>query len=260
MNQASKQALAGKTAFVTGASRGIGRAIALELAQAGANVIVHYSNAAAEAESLVTQIQTLGVKSAALRANLAEHAQVLALFDQLDASLQQLTGQSRFDILVNNAGVARFAPFDQISEDDFDYQFKVNVKALTFVSQLGLRRLNDGGRIINTSSAVTRVNFFADTAATYAASKGAVDVFTRYLAEIAATRQITVNSINPGVILTDMAAFAKTEEGAAMATSGQLLKRLGQPEDVARIAAFLAGPGGAWITGQQIDASGGAKL
>jgi len=252
--------LAGKTAFVTGASRGIGRAIALQLARAGANVIVHYGNSGAAAESLVAEIRALGVRAEAIAANLAVHAEVLGLFPRLDEALQRIGGQARFDILVNNAGVASFGPFDQLSEADFDLQFNVNVKALTFIVQQSLPRLIDGGRIINTSSAVTRANFFADAAAPYAASKGAVDVLTRYFAEIAAPRSITVNSVNPGVILTDLAAFAHTEEGAEVAKASQVLKRLGQPEDVARIVAFLAGPGGAWITGQQIDASGGAKL
>lgn len=252
--------LTGKTAVVTGASRGIGRAIALQLAQSGAHVIVHYSAAAAEAQALVAEIQSLGVQSAAVRANLAVHAEVIGLFDQIDAALQQFGCPARFDILVNNAGVARFVPFAEMTEADFDFQFDVNVKAVAFLVQRALPRLNDGGRIVNTSSAVTRANFFADSATPYAASKGAVDVLTRYLAEVAAPRQITVNSVNPGVILTDMAAFAKSEDGAAMAIGTQVLKRLGQPDDVARIVAFLAGPGGAWITGQQIDASGGAKL
>ena len=254
------QDLSGKTALVTGASRGIGRAIALNLAQAGAHVIVHYSNSAAEAQSLVDEIKALGRQSEAISANLAVFADISGLFVQLDAALTRITGQPRFDILVNNAGVARFTAFSELTEADFDHQFNVNVKALTFVTQHALTRLNDGGRIINTSSAVTRANFFAESAAPYAASKGAVDVLTTYVAEIAAPRNITVNSVNPGVILTDMAAFAKSDEGAEMAKSTQVLKRLGQPDDVARIVAFLAGPGGAWITGQHIDASGGAKL
>jgi NAD(P)-dependent dehydrogenase (short-subunit alcohol dehydrogenase family) len=252
--------LQGKTALVTGASRGIGRAIALQLAHSGAHVIVHYGSAAAQAQALVAELQALGVQSAAIAADLSAHSAIAGLFHELDAILTRINGKPRFDILVNNAGVARFAPFDQLTEADFDLQFNVNVKALTFITQQALPRLNDGGRIINTSSAVTRANFFADAAAPYAASKGAVDVLTAYVAEIAAPRNITVNSVNPGVILTDMAAFAHSEEGAEMARSTQVLKRLGQPEDVARIVDFLAGPGGAWVTGQHIDASGGAKL
>lgn len=252
--------LAAKTALVTGASRGIGRAIALQLARSGAHVIVHYAQSAAAAEALVAEIRALGVHASAIRADLALPGQVEALFGQLDTELTRLHGAPTFDILVNNAAVARFTPFDQLTEAEFDVQFQVNVKAPTFILQQALRRLNDGGRIINVSSVVTRGNFFADTATTYAASKGAVDVLTRYVAEIAAMRQITVNSVNPGVILTDMAAFAQTPEGAQHAIDGQLFKRLGLPEDVARIVDFLAGPGAAWITGQHLDASGGTRL
>lgn len=252
--------LAARTAFVTGASRGIGRAIALQLARSGAHVIVHYGQAATQAQSLVAEIQALGVQSTAISADLAVHGQVEQLFQQLDTELNRINGTPRFDILVNNAGLARFTPFDQLTEADFDLQFNVNVKAPTFIMQQSLPRLNAGGRIINVSSVVSRGNFFAETAGPYAATKGALDVLTRYIAEVAAPRGITVNSVNPGVILTDMAAFARSDEGAQQAIAGQLIKRLGQPEDVARIVDFLAGPGAAWITGQHLDASGGTRL
>ena len=255
----SKQ-LAGKTAFVTGASRGIGRAIAAALARDGADVVVHYGQSAASAQTLVGELHATGVKAEAIGADLARYDEVLALFPKLDAALKRINGTARFDILVNNAGIAPFTPFADVTPEEVDKVFAVNVKAPLFITQQALSRLNDGGRIINTSSVVARAVFFAEMITPYAASKGAVDSLTQYLAEIAAPRNITVNSVNPGVIETDMAEFARTPEGAEQAKSNQVLKRLGQPEDVADIVAFLAGPGARWITGQHIDASGGSKL
>ena len=255
----SKQ-LQGKTAFVTGASRGIGRAIAKALARDGANVVVHYGKSEQPAQALVAELQAQGVKAEAVGANLARHGEVMALFPKLDAALKKIHGSSKFDILVNNAGIAPFTPFAQVTPEEFDEVFAVNVKAPLFIAQQSLSRLNDGGRIVNISSVVARGVFFADTLTPYAASKGAVDTMTAYLAEIAAPRNITVNSVNPGVIETDMADFARTSEGAEQAKSWQLLKRVGQPEDVADVVAFLAGANARWVTGQNIDASGGTKL
>jgi NAD(P)-dependent dehydrogenase (short-subunit alcohol dehydrogenase family) len=255
----SKQ-LQGKTAVVTGASRGIGRAIALALARAGANVVVHYGKSEQPAQALVAELRAMGVKSEAIGANLARHDEVIALFPKLDAALKRINGSNKFDILINNAGIAPFTPFAQVTAEEFDEVFAVNVKAPLFITQQSLSRLNDSGRIINMSSVVARGVFFADTLTPYAASKGAVDTLTAYLAEIAAPRNITVNSVNPGVIETDMAKFARTAEGAEHAKSLQVLKRVGQPEDVADIVAFLASPAARWITGQNVDASGGTKL
>jgi NAD(P)-dependent dehydrogenase (short-subunit alcohol dehydrogenase family) len=252
--------LEGKTALVTGASRGIGQAIATALASAGANVIVHYGKSGQPAQTLVGELQKLGVKAEAVGADLAKFEEVQSLFGKLEPVLKRINGTASFDILVNNAGIAPFTPFPAVTPQEFDEVFAVNVKAPMFIIQQALPHLNDGGRIINTSSAVTRSVFFAEMLVPYAASKAAVDMLTRYLAEVAAPRNITVNSINPGVIETDMAAFARTPEGAEQTRAMQALKRIGQPEDVADIVAFLAGPGGRWITGQNIDASGGSKL
>ncbi|MFO1435752.1 MAG: SDR family oxidoreductase [Gammaproteobacteria bacterium] len=249
-----------KIAFVTGSSRGIGRAIAKALARAGANVVVHYAKSETPALALVSELRAQGIKSEAIGANLAKHAEVMALFPKLDAALNSINGGNKFDILVNNAGIAPFTPFAQIEPDEFDEVFAVNVKAPLFITQQSLPRLNDGGRIINISSVVARNVFFADTLTPYAASKGAVDTMTAYMADIAAPRNITVNSVNPGVIETDMADFARTPAGAEQAKSWQMLKRVGQPEEVADIVAFLAGEGARWITGQNIDASGGTRL
>jgi 3-oxoacyl-[acyl-carrier protein] reductase len=252
--------LAGKTALVTGGSRGIGRAIATALANAGANVIVHYGKSEQPAQALVSELHAAGVKAEAVGADLASFAEVKSLFPKLEPILKRLNATGKLDILVNNAGIAPFTAFSAVTPQEFDEVIAVNVKAPMFIIQQALPHLNDGGRIINTSSAVTRSVFFAESLVPYAASKAAVDMLTRYLAEVAAPRNITVNSVNPGVIETDMAAFARTPEGAEQTKAMQALKRIGQPEDVADIVAFLAGPGGRWITGQNIDASGGSKL
>ena len=248
-------------ALVTGASRGIGKAIALDLAAGGTTLVaVHYNGNRDLALQTVAEIESHGAQAFAISANLATVGGVDRLLAGLDEHLQQRTGQTRFDILVNNAGIVRKPQFESTTEDDFDAIFNINVKSLFFLTQKALPRLRDGGRIINVSSAVTRGVFSPDLAA-YAASKGAVDMLTMYLAPIAGRRNITVNSVNPGAIDTDMNAdWLRTAEGRQAITESAAIARVGEASDIAGIVGFLASRQSGWMTGQRLDGSGGWRL
>jgi NAD(P)-dependent dehydrogenase (short-subunit alcohol dehydrogenase family) len=251
--------LSGKIALITGSSRGIGRAIAEGLAAEGALVAVHYGANRGAADETVGAIKAAGGDAFAVGADLSRPDGPAALFAALDAELTARTGGTAFDILVNNAGVAPFEAFEETRPETFDQIIAVNVRAPYFVAQEAAKRLRDGGRVINLSSAVTRVGVTGAPA--YSASKGFIDSFTLSLASVLAPRNITVNAIAPGVIATDMAApMVGSADGAAWVLSKQALKRLGQPEDIAGVARFLAGPHGGWTTGQVIDASGGSQI
>lgn len=247
--------LEGQIALVTGASRGIGRAIAKRLAADGAFVGVHYGRSEKEARSAVEEIRADGGRAFLLQADLAQGEVAAAqLFRQFDKE----TAGAKLNILVNNAGVANFAAFDATDEATFDALFDVNVKGLFFVTQRALPRLADGGRIVNLSSVVARTHFPGIPA--YSATKGAVNTLTTHLAVELGPRNITVNAIAPGATETEMSAWLQTEQGQQTALSIQALQRVGQPEDIARAVAFLAGPDGAWVTGQVIETTGGTKL
>jgi 3-oxoacyl-[acyl-carrier protein] reductase len=243
-------ALQHQTALVTGASRGIGAAIARRLAREGAHVLVHYGQGQAEAKALASEIQAAGGQASTVQADLAmpDGAQ------QLAAALPP----GPVHILVNNAGVAPFASVEDTDANTFDHLLNVNVRSLFFITQQVLPRMPDGGRIINLSSAVTRVAFPGIPA--YAATKGFVDVLTLQLAATLGPRCITVNAVAPGAIDTRMSAWIHGPGGTDTVAQIQALPGIGQPEHVAGVVAFLAGPDGAWTTGQVIDASGGTKL
>lgn len=241
--------LQNKIALVTGASRGIGRATALRLAADGAEVIAHYGASKEAAESLVKEIQSKGGKASAIHADLNNPKGAGALAAQVSGTI---------DILVNNAGVVEYVPFSETTPEQFDKLFNVNVKSLFFVTQKLAAKIKDGGRIINISSVVARTNFAGVPA--YSATKGAVDTLTVHLAALFGERSVTVNSISPGAIETDMSAWLRSEEGEATAKQMQAIPRVGRAEDIADAVAALAGPDGRWITGQVIEVSGGAKL
>jgi len=250
-----------KIALVTGGGRGIGRAIALRLARDGATVIVNYARDAASAQSAVDAIAAAGGRALAVPGELHDAASIERFVAALDTALAGAGLPARLDILVNNAGVFLAGDFATYTEADFDRQLAVNVKAPFFLTRDLLPRIADGGRIVNLSSIVSRTVVGAETVHAYAASKGAIDTLTLYLAGIAAPRGITVNSVRPGVTETDMAAgFVATEDSRSGVKQMQMLQRIGQPDDIAGVVAFLAGPDGAWTTGQFIDASGGSKL
>jgi len=252
------QTLKGKTAVVTGASRGIGREIALKLGKDGALVVVHYGGSADAARDVVAEIEAAGGKAFTVQGDLAQPGAAKDLFAKIDAELKARTGGTGFDILVNNAGIAPFVAFAETDEAQFDELFAVNVRAPYFLSQEAATRLNDNGRIINFSSVVARLPMPAIAA--YSVSKGGIDVLTRALAAELGERGINVNAIAPGAIQTDMAEFLNDPDGAEFTKSTQTLKRIGQTDDIADLAHYLASPASRWVTGQVIEASGGARV
>lgn len=251
--------LEGKIALVTGASRGIGRAIAERLAADGALVAVHYGSNRGAADETVATIEAAGGKAFAVEANLAASDGVKTLYAALDKELQARTGSTVLDILVNNAAVAPFVNFENTTEEVLDEIYTVNVRSVVFATQEATKRLRDGGRIVNISSGVVRTPV-ADAAA-YSFLKAPIDNLTKSLAQVLGPRSITVNAVAPGVIDTDMAAAFARDPAASEAVKGkQALKRIGQPEDIADVVGFLSGLEARWVTGQVIEASGGTGL
>ncbi|HLH76833.1 MAG TPA: glucose 1-dehydrogenase [Candidatus Binataceae bacterium] len=244
------ETLQGRVGLVTGASRGIGRAIALRLARAGAAVAINYRNDGERARGVVREIEACGGRALAIQADLARLDEVRGLFE---ATLDHF---GRLDIVVNNAAVACFQPLAEVSEGTFDQIFAVNVKGVFFAMQEAARRLSDGGRIINLSSGITIHGSAGGSV--YGGSKGAVEEFTKAAAKELGRRQITVNTVSAGFTETDMFYQAVAPENRAQAVSLSPLGRLGQPEDIAEVVVFLASEGGRWITGQHIRATGGA--
>ncbi len=245
----SNQKLAGKLALVTGASGGIGKAIAIQLAEAGAKVIVHYSGNKAAADMTVAAITERGGSALSVQANLRDSSAIDHLVEQIEA----------LDILVNNAGVADGADLAGTTRDQYDAVFDTNVKAIFFLTQALLPKLRDGGSIINTSSTVS-IAAYPDYIV-YSMSKTAVNGFTRSLAAGLAKRQITVNAVLPGATDTDFLNSVRDIPGVLDAIASQAaLGRLGTPDDIASVVTFLASPEGHWITGQLIQANGGMHL
>lgn len=251
--------LKGKIALVTGASRGIGKAIALRLAKEGALVAIHYGRRQEEAEKVAKEIIQQGGSAFTIGANFRDLDGIDQLFVSMDAALQQQIGDHRFDILVNNAGVGQILSFEEASEESFDEVMNLNVKAPFFVIQQALPRLKESGRIINISSFVTRAA--SPSVFTYSISKGAINTLTLLLAKQLGGRKITVNAILPGIINTEMnEGTLNNPDGQKYAAGLSTFNRWGEPEDVADIAAFLASTDSRWVTGQLIDASGGSHL
>jgi NAD(P)-dependent dehydrogenase (short-subunit alcohol dehydrogenase family) len=244
------KALQGKVALVTGASRGIGAAIAKRLADEAAEVIVHYGSGADEARAVARDIEQRGGKAHTVQAD-------LAATDGPDALIANIK-HSRIDILVNNAGVAPFASIEQTDAATFDRLSNINMRSLFFVTKNVLPRMPKGGRIVNLSSVVSRT--FFDGIPAYSATKGFVDTLTLQLAGALGARGITVNAVAPGAIDTQMSAWIHQPGGAETLKQIQALEGIGKPEHIAGVVSFLAGPDGAWTTGQVIDASGGTKL
>ncbi len=246
--------LSNQTALVTGASRGIGRAIARRLADDGAHVFVHYNRSSGEADQLVAEIEQAGGSAEAIGANLEKVETV----DRLIADTKSKLAGRKLDILVNNAGILENHSLGEPDVAALDRLLAVNVRAPYQLTSGLAGSLSDDARILFTSSIVAKT---VVGGAAYALTKGAIDTMTRYLAVELGERGIRVNAIAPGAIETDMAAgFIGTDEGKSQVSAMQALKRIGQAEDIARVAGFLAGPDSGWVTGQVIDASGGARL
>jgi 3-oxoacyl-[acyl-carrier protein] reductase len=247
--------LTGRTALVTGASRGIGRAIAERLAADGALVAVHYGSNETAAKETVGAIEKAGGQAFAVRADLAGTAELDALF----AGLQDGLAGRPLDVLVNNAAVIDYtATIEGATPEAFDRLFAVNVRAPLFVIQRALPLMPDGGRIVNVSSGVT---WFAIPEVVYGMSKGALNVLTRSLAQTQGRRGITVNTVSPGITETDMNGWLTESPEAARQVAGMTaLGRHGQPADIADAVAFFASDDGRWVTGQTLEVNGGLLL
>jgi NAD(P)-dependent dehydrogenase (short-subunit alcohol dehydrogenase family) len=250
--------LKGKTALVTGASRGIGRATALKLAARGALVAVHYGRGRDEAAAVVRVIAEAGGKAFAVGADLTQPMSVPKLFKQLDVEFTARTGARELDILVNNAGIGPRAPIEDVTPEALDEIIQVNLKAPFLIIQQASSRLRDGGRIINVSSMATQ-NAFPQLAA-YVASKAGLEALTLSLAQHFGPRGITVNAVLPGATATDMNPGAANPEIAARIAAATALGRMGEPDDIADVIAFLASDEARWVTGQRIQVSGGQRL
>jgi 3-oxoacyl-[acyl-carrier protein] reductase len=247
--------LIGKTALVTGASRGIGRAIAQRLAAEGALVAVHYGTNEAAAVETVAAIEKTGGRAFALRAELGVDRDVDTLHDGL---VRGLAGKP-LDVLVNNAAITDYtATIEQATPESYDRLFSINVRAPLFITQRVLPLIPDGGRIINVSSGVT---WFAIPEIVYSMTKGALNVFTRSLALTQGARGITVNTVSPGITETDMNSWLKGDPDSQQRVGDMTaLRRHGQPADIADAVAFFASPDGRWVTGQTLEVNGGLWL
>ncbi|PYV75772.1 MAG: oxidoreductase [Acidobacteria bacterium] len=249
-----------KTALVTGASRGIGRATAAALARAGAHVLVHYGRSVRDAESLVAEIRSKGGRADAIRADLGtpEGATLLA------KEVRSIVGK-QLDVLVSNAGISKAATIKDHTVEDFDNLFATNVRGPFFLVQQLLPILGEGSNIIVISSigahaVVGKPGLDNPSLLAYASTKGALETLVKNWAAILGPRGIRVNAVAPGVIDTDMSNFAKTEAGRETTLGMQALKRIGKPEDVADVVTFLASDKARWITGASIPVDGGSKL
>lgn len=241
--------LKGQTAIVTGASRGIGRAIAVKLGALHAVVVINFLNDAAAARETVARVKKAGGEAIAIRADVRRIDGIGDLFDQTLAAFGKL------DILVNNAGIRLFKPIEAVTAAEFDDIFATNVKGLFFACQMAAQKMADGGRIVNISSSVTRVllpNYGA-----YAATKGAVDQITRVLAKEVGARGITVNAVSPGPTDTALFRKGKTQEQIDGFARDTALGRIGTPEDIADAVALLVSREAGWISGQNLFVNGG---
>jgi 3-oxoacyl-[acyl-carrier protein] reductase len=253
MNTHSKK-LAGKVAVVTGASKGIGAAIARQLADEGAAVVVNYSSSKADGEKVAKDITTLGGRAIAVQANLSKQEEI----EQLFSKAQKAFG--RVDILVNNAGIYEFLPLEKVTEDHFHKQFNLNVLGLLLASQAAAKQFDGGGgSIINISSVVSTLA--VPQSAVYSGTKGAVDAITRSLASELGARGIRVNAIRPGMVETEGVRSAGIAESdlRKQVEAQTPLGRIGQPRDIAGLAVFLASDDSSWVTGETFVISGGYR-
>jgi 3-oxoacyl-[acyl-carrier protein] reductase len=245
--------LSGKTALVTGASRGIGGASALALGKLGAQVLIHYGRGKAEAEAVAKEIRDAGGRAQAVSANLASDDGAHGLARQVRA----IVGD-RLDILVSNAGISKAATIEETTIADFDGLFAVNVRAPFFLVQQLLPILGDGSSVVLVSSLAAHAS--VGNLSAYAATKGAIDTLVKHFAAALGPRGIRVNAVAPGVVDTDMSNFTKTDAGRDFTLGMQALKRVAQPDDIGDVVAFLASHQARWVNGDTVHVDGGSKL
>lgn len=238
-----------KTAIVTGAGKGIGAALAKRLAPDGFSVVVNYSSSAEAASQVVAAIQAAGGQAQPVRADVASTAEVKALFDAAEAAFGPV------DVLVNNAGVLKVSPLAQVTDEDFQAQIAVNLTGTFNGMREGARRVRDGGRIVSLSTSI--IGNYLPAHGVYVATKAAVEGMTHVLAKELGHRRVTVNAVAPGPVGTELFLSGRSDELIGRLTQDIPMGRLGEPDDIARLVSFLAGPDGGWVSGQVIRANGG---
>lgn len=249
-----------KTALITGGSRGLGRDMAIRLAEKGIDVVITYHRNQAEADKVVSEIESLGRKAAAFQLDTSDLKAFAPFFTQLTSYLQDQTGGARFDFLINNAGTALYEPFASTTEEQFDAVLNIHFKGVFFLTQKALPHINDGGRIINISSGLAR--FAIPGSSAYASMKGAVEVWTRYLAKELGSRGIAANVVAPGPIATDFGGghVRDSKEASAQIAGITALGRVGHADDIGGVVAFLCTEDAKWVNAQRIEVSGGMML
>ncbi|MBU2700147.1 3-oxoacyl-[acyl-carrier protein] reductase [Sporomusaceae bacterium BoRhaA] len=241
--------LDGKVAIITGSSRGIGRIVAEQLADLGAKVVINYSSNRQKAVEVVEGIIKKGGKAVAHHADLSKLSDVKELFTKT------IDEFGKVDILINNAGLMITKPLSDVTEDDFDKQFAVNVKGTFFACQQAMKHMENNGRIVNFSTSVTGQMFPAYSV--YAGTKGAVEQFTRQLAKEFGSKQITINAVAPGPVNTELFKIGKTEQQIDAMKKMNAFGRIGEPEDIANVIEFLVSDKSQWVTGQTLRVNGG---
>jgi NAD(P)-dependent dehydrogenase (short-subunit alcohol dehydrogenase family) len=249
-----------KIALVTGGSRGLGKDMALRLAEKGIDVILTYNTRAGEAQSVVGQIEQLGQKAAALQLNTGNLKDFDPFVIRVKDTLNNSFSASHFDFLINNAGIGGYSPISEVTETFFDELLNIHFKGVYFLTQKMLPLMNDGGGIVNVSSGLTRVS--VPGSSVYASLKGAVEIFTRYLAKELGGRGIKANTVAPGAVLTDFGGghLRNDEQLQKMVSSVTALGRPGEAEDIGGVVAFLCAEDAGWVNGQRIEVSGGMAL
>jgi len=249
-----------KIALVTGGSRGIGRDAALSLARKGLDVIITYHSNEQEAKNVTAEIESIGRKATYFQADTSKIDTFDALFQQISAYLSKENGNGKFDYLVNNAGTALYGPIAETTEEQFDTAINIHFKGVYFFTQNALNFMNDGGGIVNISSGLTR--FCVPGSSAYASMKGAIEVFTRYIAKEYGSRKIRANVVAPGAIATDFGGghTRDNKEANKMVADNTALGRVGLADDVGSVIAFLCTEDAKWVNGQRIEVSGGMVL
>jgi len=249
-----------KIALVTGGSRGLGKNMAIKLAEKGINVILTYNTKKDEADAVVAEIEEIGQKAATLQLNAGDVKSFDAFIGDLKTILKNVFGTDHFDFLINNAGFGIYVPFAETTEDQFDQLMNVHFKGVYFLTQKALPIINDGGRIINISSGLAR--FANPGSSAYASMKGAIEVLSRYMAKELGARGIAVNVVAPGAIETDFGGGRVRDNADLNKTIASItaLGRVGLPDDIGGVVAFLCTEEGRWINAQRIEVSGGQNI